>query len=288
MADQHDKDMAVGITQMSCLFKGIVAIRNRALWPVCLGVVTPQLREFCVRKEPMLEENPFYGKYQDKIRQFRSASPAEYEARMEKRKEVKAAPVGQSTQEEFISFMEQETLDSILNLEMVKEKTAEEIGQIWTQYFATKDTISAVIPAMKFELMQKRAQSCPTFLYALPRAEGYEFFVGQWSSKHLHFTSLINIQTLAENAPSQLILYHYCELQEDKGIVLLTAEMDSTFLGVHEAQCLASQVPLFYATDRLETFGLVETFNHKPDKFKHMSVIAELEHSGLGASKSVP
>lgn len=248
----------------------------------------------------MLEENPFYGKYQDKIRQFRSASPAEYEARMEKRKEVKAAPVGQSTQEEFISFMEQEskrlverasgksaflpkekTLDSILNLEMVKEKTAEEIGQIWTQYFATKDTISAVIPAMKFELMQKRAQSCPTFLYALPRAEGYEFFVGQWSSKHLHFTSLINIQTLAENAPSQLILYHYCELQEDKGIVLLTAEMDSTFLGVHEAQCLASQVPLFYATDRLETFGLVETFNHKPDKFKHMSVIAELEHSGL-------
>lgn len=32
------------------------------------------------------------------------------------------------------------------------------------------------------------------FLYALPRKEGYEFFVGQWSGTELHFTSLINIQ----------------------------------------------------------------------------------------------
>lgn len=32
------------------------------------------------------------------------------------------------------------------------------------------------------------------FLYALPRQEGYEFFVGQWSKHELHFTSLINIQ----------------------------------------------------------------------------------------------
>lgn len=32
------------------------------------------------------------------------------------------------------------------------------------------------------------------FLYALPRKEGYEFFVGQWSGAELHFTSLINIQ----------------------------------------------------------------------------------------------
>lgn len=32
------------------------------------------------------------------------------------------------------------------------------------------------------------------FLYALPRDEGYEFFLGQWSGQELHFTSLINIQ----------------------------------------------------------------------------------------------
>lgn len=52
---------------------------------------------------------------------------------------------------------------------------------------------------------------------------------------------------------------------------------------VAEAQCIANQVQLFYATDRKETFGLVETFNFRPNEFKYMSVIAELEQSGLGA-----
>lgn len=56
-----------------------------------------------------------------------------------------------------------------------------------------------------------------------------------------------------------------------------------TFQNVAEAQCIANQVQLFYATDRKETYGLVETFNFRPNDFKYMSVIAELEQSGLGA-----
>jgi hypothetical protein len=38
------------------------------------------------------------------------------------------------------------------------------------------------------------------------------------------------LQTRGDAATSQLILYHYPELKEEKGIVLMTAEMDSTFL----------------------------------------------------------
>ncbi|KFO91868.1 ATP synthase mitochondrial F1 complex assembly factor 1, partial [Buceros rhinoceros silvestris] len=260
--------------------------------------------------EAALEENPFYGKYRRKIQELRRSSPEVFESRMEKRSEVKKQPVGYSKQGEFVRCMEEKaspaffaipvyekglgtktskggftkdkTLDSILNVEMVKEKSAEEIKQIWNQYFSAKDTVYAVIPAEKFDLIWKRAQKCPSFLYALPRKEGYEFFVGQWSGTELHFTSLINIQTQGETAPSQLVLYHYPELQKEKGIVLMTAEMDSKFLVVHEAQCLANQVQLFYATDRSETYELVETFNHRSSDFKYMSVIAELEQSGLG------
>ncbi|GAB1288765.1 ATP synthase mitochondrial F1 complex assembly factor 1 [Apodemus speciosus] len=192
------------------------------------------------------------------------------------------------------------TLSSVFNVEMVKDKTAEEIKQIWQQYFSAKDTVYAVIPKEKFDLIWNRAQSCPTFLCALPRRDGYEFFVGQWTGAELHFTALINIQfccggsllsfdkcssvqTRGDAAASQLVLYHYPELKEDKGIVLMTAEMDSTFLNVAEAQCIANQVQLFYATDRKEIYGLVETFNFRPNEFKYMSVIAELEQSGLGA-----
>lgn len=56
-----------------------------------------------------------------------------------------------------------------------------------------------------------------------------------------------------------------------------------TLQNVAEAQCIANQVQLFYATDRKETYGLVETFNFRPNEFKYMSVITELEQSGLGA-----
>ncbi|XP_039175973.1 ATP synthase mitochondrial F1 complex assembly factor 1 [Crotalus tigris] len=178
--------------------------------------------------------------------------------------------------------MKNKTLDSILNVEMMKQKKPEEIKQIWKQYFSGEDTVYAVIPGKTFDVMWKRIQNCPSFLYALPRKEGYEFFIGQWSGTELHFTSLINIQTQGDVSPSQLILYHYPELQKEKGIVLMTAEMDSKFLNVQEAQCLASQVQLFYATDRQETYWLVESFNHQPSEFKYMSVISELEQNRIG------
>uniref|UniRef100_A0A3Q1HS38 ATP synthase mitochondrial F1 complex assembly factor 1 n=1 Tax=Acanthochromis polyacanthus TaxID=80966 RepID=A0A3Q1HS38_9TELE len=183
-------------------------------------------------------------------------------------------------------FTKNKTLGSILNLEMIKDKTGEEIAELWTKFYSAKDTISAVIPTQIYEVISSRTKSCPMFLYALPQKEGYEFFVGQWSGHELHFTSLINVQTLGENAPSQLILYHYPDLKEEKGVVLMTAEMDSRFITVHQAQCLANQVQLFYSTQRQETYRLVETFNHHPADFKHMSVIAELEQSGLGSTAS--
>ena len=40
----------------------------------------------------------------------------------------------------------------------------------------------------------------------------------------------VGVQMLGENAPSQLILYHYPELREEKGVVLMTAEMDPKFV----------------------------------------------------------
>ncbi|XP_004620578.2 ATP synthase mitochondrial F1 complex assembly factor 1 [Sorex araneus] len=300
------------VLQVAGLYRGLCAVRSRALG---LGLVSPaQLRVFPVRPGSSrtaggaddsgvgaeLEANPFYDRYRDKIQQLCRSDPAAFESRLEKRSEFRKQPVGHSKQGDFIKCMEQKTdalgkkslsrgftkdktLSSIFNIEMVKDKTAEEIKQIWQQYFAAKDTVFAVIPKEKYDLIWKRAQSCPTFLCALPRREGYEFYVGQWTGTELHFTALINIQTRGDAAASQLILYHYPELKEEKGIVLMTAEMDSTFLNVAEAQCIANQVQLFYATSRKETYGLVETFNFRPNEFKYMSVIAELEQSGLGA-----
>uniref|UniRef100_A0A673T667 ATP synthase mitochondrial F1 complex assembly factor 1 n=1 Tax=Suricata suricatta TaxID=37032 RepID=A0A673T667_SURSU len=232
------------VLQVAGLYRGLCAVRSRALG---LGLVSPaQLRVFPVRRcsgRPAggadgsragtdLEANPFYDRYRDKIQQLRRSDPAAFESRLEKRSEFRKQPVGHSRQGDFIKCVEEKTdplgkqpvsrgfpkdktLSSIFNIEMVKDKTAEEIRQIWQQYFAAKDTVYAVIPEEKFDLVWTRAQSCPT--------------------------------------------------------------------NVAEAQCIANQVQLFYATDRKETYEIVETFNFRPNEFKYMSVIAELEQSGLGA-----
>ncbi|GLD74403.1 ATP synthase mitochondrial F1 complex assembly factor 1, partial [Lates japonicus] len=290
MWDGSDGKMAAAMVQMSCLYRGMLAVRATGIRTLIPGLVPAQFRAFSVRKEPELEENPYYSKYQDKIQKLRSAKPQEYKARLEKRHEAKNEVLRDSKQAEFVKLMEQEldkrdkmaagdgasggftknkTLGSILNMEMIQDKTGEEIAELWMKYYSTKDTISAVIPTQIYEMIFSRSKSCPMFLYALPQKEGYEFYVGQWSGHELHFTSLINVQTLGENAPSQLILYHYPDLKEEKGVVLMTAEMDPKFITVHQAQCLANQVQLFYGTQRQETYRLVETFNHHPVDFKH-------------------
>ncbi|XP_051978114.1 ATP synthase mitochondrial F1 complex assembly factor 1-like [Xyrauchen texanus] len=291
--------MAAAMVQMSCLYRGMLAVRATGIRPLIPGLVPSQFRAFSIKKDPELEGNPYYTKYEEKIKKLRSSKPQEYKARLEMRSDMKTEPLGNSRQAEYVKYMEEElskrgeagsggftkdkSLGSILNLDRVQDKSGTEIGELWMQYFSKKDTISAVIPGSTFEILFGRAKSNPMFLYALPQEEGYEFFVGQWAGHELHFTSLINVQTKGENAPSQLILYHYTDLQKDKDIVLMTAEMDGKFVTVHQAQCLANQVQLFYGSQRHETFRLVETFNHKPAEFKHMSVIAELEQSGIGS-----
>ncbi|XP_063795607.1 ATP synthase mitochondrial F1 complex assembly factor 1 isoform X4 [Pseudophryne corroboree] len=259
-----DGKMAAAVVQMCLGFRGVLAIRSRVGGAGALGLVSSQLRTFSVRKEPELEENPYYGKYRDKIQQLRRSDPGAFEARMEKQKEVKQQPLGTSRQAEYIRSVEEKVtsgsvkdgstknkmLNSLLNLELVTDKNAEDIKQIWNEYFSTKDTVYAVIPGEAFELIWRRAQSCPS--------------------------------TAGETAPSQLILYHYNELQKDKGIVLMNSEHDTKFLNAQEAQCLANQVQLFYSGD---LFTLVETFNHNSSDFKYMAVVSALEQYGLGKAQ---
>uniref|UniRef100_A0A3Q2XKI8 ATP synthase mitochondrial F1 complex assembly factor 1 n=1 Tax=Hippocampus comes TaxID=109280 RepID=A0A3Q2XKI8_HIPCM len=295
MWDRSDVKMAAALLQMTCRYRGMLAVRATGIRPLIPGLVPAHFRAFAVRKEPELEDNPYYNKYQEKIQKMRSCKPQEFKARMEKRHESKKEALGRSEQAEFVRVVERQVGEN--QTPIAKNSAAAlalpfcfvfAVGGLWMKYYASKDTIGAVIPSHTYELMSARAESCPTFLYALPQEEGYEFFVGQWSAHRLHFTSLINIQTHGESAPSQMILHHFPDLREDKGIVLMTAELDPKCITVPQAQCLANQVQLFYGAGGQRTFGLVETFNHRPADFKHTSVIAELEQSGVGPTLGPP
>ena len=121
-------------------------------------------------------------------------------------------------------------LEEIMKIELLESKSKEEIGQIWTQHLSTKEGLCAVIPASTFQSMKDLYQVHKTFILPLPRKEGYEFVVVQFSGNQAHFTTLINFQAHAENAPECLTLVHFVDLVEAKGIVLMKGDFNPNVL----------------------------------------------------------
>ncbi|KAI8508934.1 ATP synthase mitochondrial F1 complex assembly factor 1 [Branchiostoma belcheri] len=267
-------------------------------------------------KEADLQENPFFSKYKNKIDEFRKENPGEYEMFIQdkedrqKKKLADAAANKEAIKEQmdwmgsnprFSQNAQQETqpspgsfsmagakkLDSVLRTELIQDKTAEEIGKIWTDYHAQKDAVCAVIPKDTYALLHARTNMCPTFLLPMPREQGYEFFLLQFSGHECHFTPLISFQAHKENAPSCIQMVHYPDLADNKGIVLMRAEVDTKILTTVEAKFLVDQMTMYYTARSDQRFSIVRNFTVKPTEFDHMVLIKELESIG-SASEQKP
>ena len=73
MCDNDEGNMAAAMVQMSCLYRGMLAVRATGIRPLIPGLVPSHFRAFSVKKEkePELEDNPYYNKYQEKIKKLR-------------------------------------------------------------------------------------------------------------------------------------------------------------------------------------------------------------------------
>lgn len=160
-----------------------------------------------------------------------------------------------------------------MKVEVLESKTAEEIGQIWTEYHKNRQSLSAVIPRETYDKITELAQQCPVFVYVVPRDDGYEFMLAQFLGDDCYFTPMISYKTHNENAPPCLTLRHYTDIAAEKNIVLMVGEYDKDVVNVLEAQCLANEVQLFYAQESLERTEVVKKFNHSPESFDHMDLI---------------
>ncbi|CAH0724088.1 unnamed protein product, partial [Brenthis ino] len=240
-----------------------------------------------------LEKNPYYDKYAERIAALQKTSPEEFLKRVQdqqknKEKEMKKkfAPVDtrqfssalnpKQTLGENMSA-EDKKLNDIFKLELVADKDADEIQVIWEEYYKNKEVISATIPKDLYNIIQHNMKKYPTFLFPLPRSEGYEFIMCQSFGNAVHFTPLLAFQVHKENAPECLTMVHYTELAE-KGIVLMRGDYDKNVLNGKEAQCLANQFQMFYNGKDQNKLQILETFTKSPDSFKHTDLITELEN----------
>lgn len=249
------------------------------------------------QEEVELEQNPYFKKYAEKIKKAQAAASfnapsmkPKTESRLRRETEQWKQNIA-LIEEKFSEKKKQEenrrgsklpgALNELIHMDLLEPKTGEEISQIWMEHFKDKDCVSAVIPSAVFENKIKKIQEYPSFLYPLPKSQGYEFFLSQFEHTRCFFTSLINFQVHGDNAPWQLCLTFYSELKESKGIVLMTSEVDTSTMNVMEAHCLSQLQKLFYVNPTEDRLELLHSFNKNPDTFKYMDLVKAVEKSNM-------
>lgn len=272
--------------------KGFSRTISHVLFNVrCISVTT-------MNKEKIVEElktNPYYEKYAKKIADLQQTSPEEFLSRLEafedkqKKKHV-SKPEGSNTplagkpgiaKPSLKAYTKPKLLNDIMKVELIANKNVEDIKTIWHEYHKTKDVVCATVPSQVYKIIKRRAEKYPIFLLPLPRKQGFEFILLQFSENEVHFTPLISYQAHKENAPECLTIVYYVDLQDDKGIVLMRGEFNSDVLNIMEAQCLANELQLYYGEEDEKRTNLLEIFTNHPDSFKHMDLVANLQNLTL-------
>jgi len=246
-------------------------------------------------EDEALQENPYYSKYENKIKKMKESGMYEPPKNQHNNKLLQEAQEWKKKmqlmekklnekrhKEDKIAGLKLPTkLDALMRTDLLADVSAEDISQLWTKYWSERETVSAVMASDVFDAMSSRMKEFPLFLYPLPREQGYEFFMSQFTDEHCFFTSLLNYQVNGEDAPWQLCFKLYPELKESKGLVLLACEFDNSALSVLEAQYLAQLQQLYYASPTDTRVKLLRDFNHFPDSFKYMDVVKEIEDGGI-------
>jgi len=231
-------------------------------------------------KMDLLKSNPYFAKYEAKLKTIYNENPQQFLATLRDNKPEKVGDLPEEFKSQMSeSLTKKRTLSSIMKLDLVKDLPPEEIKNIWITYMAEKSRIAEMLTADDFKRLLKRSKEYTTFLLPMPRTQGYEFILAQWSNNECHFTPLINFQAHGENAPSTLTLTYFDELIESKQIALEMAEFDTQHLKLDEAKQLINQMKLYYlhANETDEKYALLECFSKTPNQFKHMDLIKQLE-----------
>ena len=199
----------------------------------------------------------------------------------------------------------------VMKVELLEDKTADEVAAIWTEFWCHKDAVSAAIPSAVYKEMKERFDKFNTFLFPLPRdkvkkgnlsnefmfiPQGYEFVMVQHQGNQSHFSTLINfqvnfiivpclnsikIQAHRENAPECLGMVFYTELMETKGIVLMVGEFDNKVLDAKESKYLADMLEIYYCKPSESKLALLDKFTNQPTLFSHMDLINEINSIAL-------
>jgi ATP synthase F1 complex assembly factor 1 len=117
-----------------------------------------------------LQKNPFFDKYAEKIAKLQQTSPEEFLSRLAAQEEAKkpkpvkprdfTLPSAPKAAQAMDSSGEK-TLDKVMKVELLADKSAEEIGVIWTEHWMHKVGNGQIKPKPTYSF---RMQFLPSYL----------------------------------------------------------------------------------------------------------------------------
>lgn len=167
-------------------------------------------------------------------------------------------------------------LDSIMDIERAKDRSAEDIASIWDDYHLGRGHIGASMKAKLFHLLEQRAADCRYFVIPLWRGSGYTTMFVQVQMPHMLITGLEDYKARGTQASPYFTITYYKEFAETKDIVLIRGDVVFTSkLTDLEAKWLLETAQSFYLND--VRYKLVERFNKETREFEFKDVMRALE-----------
>lgn len=167
-------------------------------------------------------------------------------------------------------------LEEIIDIQRAKNKSSEELADIWDDYHLGRGHIGASMKAKLYHLVEHRAADCHYFVIPLWKGSGYTTMFVQVQMPHMLFTGLEDYKARGTQAAPYFTVSCYTEFADSKDLVLIRGNVVlPSKLSDSEAKWLLETAQSFYLND--QRYKLVERFNKETREFEFKDVLKALD-----------
>lgn len=172
--------------------------------------------------------------------------------------------------------LQRKPLELIIDIERAKNKSTEELADIWDDYHLGRGHIGVTMKATLYHLLNQRAADCRYFVIPMWKGNGYTTMFLQVQMPHMLFTGLEDYKARGTQAAPYFTASYYTEFAESKDLVLIRGDIVFTSkLTDSEAKWLLETAQSFYLND--VRYKLVERFNKETREFEFKDVLQALD-----------
>ncbi|XP_022875543.1 uncharacterized protein LOC111393980 [Olea europaea var. sylvestris] len=172
--------------------------------------------------------------------------------------------------------LQRKPLETIIDIERAKNKSIEELADIWDDYHLGRGHIGVTMKATLYHLLSQRAADCRHFVIPMWKGNGYTTMFLQVQMPHMLFTGLEDYKARGTQAAPYFTASYYTEFAEGKDLVLIRGDIVFTSkLTDSEAKWLLETAQSFYLNDI--RYKMVERFNKETREFEFKDVLQALD-----------